>query len=64
MGVTLLAMALEGWCLGPLQKWKRLVMALGGLGLIDAGLVTDLFGLCVFIAMYALQRKKRSSSAN
>lgn len=62
LGVTLLAMALEGWCLGPLPKWQRLLMALGGLGLIDAGLLTDLFGFCVLIGIYAIQRKKRSLS--
>lgn len=55
LGVTLLAVGIEGYFLSPLKKWERLLSALAGIGLLDPGLVTDLLGLCVFTLIIGRQ---------
>ncbi|MDP2644961.1 MAG: TRAP transporter fused permease subunit [Desulfobacterales bacterium] len=45
IGITVLAVSLEGWFRKPVTRWRRLAAAAGGLLLLISGGVTDIIGL-------------------
>ena len=56
IGVWLLACATEGWFTERLALVPRVLFGLAALGLITPGALTDLIGLALAIAAWALQR--------
>jgi TRAP transporter 4TM/12TM fusion protein len=61
LGITALAAALEGYLMRPLQAWQRITLAIAALVLIVPGIVTDLVGAVLFVAVLgfvAMQNKK------
>ena len=55
VGLFCVAMALEGYFMTDVPMWLRIVAAIGGLGLIIPGLVTDLVGLGILVVIVAQQ---------
>jgi TRAP transporter 4TM/12TM fusion protein len=58
IGVFLLAMFTIGHYKAPLHWLVRLIALVGALGLLDPGTTTDLIGLAVLAAIYAIQTVK------
>ncbi|MDR3322535.1 MAG: C4-dicarboxylate ABC transporter permease, partial [Synergistaceae bacterium] len=63
LGVFMIATAVEGYLFKPVAAWQRIVIIAASLGLLHVGLITDLVGLGVFIAIAALQRYQISKEA-
>jgi TRAP transporter 4TM/12TM fusion protein len=63
IGIVSVAAAVDNWFLSKMAWWERLLAFVGGLGLIDPGITTDIIGigLCaiVFINQYMKWRKMR-----
>jgi len=55
VGIFAVAAALEGWLLDHMPWYQRLIIAAGGLMLIDPGIVTDFFGLALVAVIVLLQ---------
>lgn len=55
IGVFAVAAALEGYLITNMKVWTRLVIAAGGLLLIDPGALTDLIGIVLVVLMFAIQ---------
>ncbi len=56
VGVFLMASAVQGWLFGPLNPVLRLVTALGALGMIAGGWISDAIGLGVAALVLAVQK--------
>lgn len=56
-GVYLLSCAVQGWFLGHASAVVRIGLAAAGLTMIAGGWMTDAIGLCLTVAMIALQKK-------
>ena len=67
VGIIALAAALEGYLKGNLHWILRIILALGGLGLLIPGTVTDIAGLVVLVVVYGIQyllsRKAQATAA-
>lgn len=66
MGVILIASAIEGWMVTSLPLPFRVAAGAASFLLIDAGLITDLIGLAVFVAcaaqqFYAVKKNKAAA---
>jgi len=48
--------ALEGYLLRPTRLWERVLLLVAALGLLHAGLVTDLIGIAILVAVVVSQR--------
>ena len=59
IGVYLLAGALQRWFLGPLALLPRLLLLTGSVLLVAGGLMTDLFGVTLAVAVAAWQLRAR-----
>ena len=55
VGIFAVAAALEGWLLDHMPWYQRLIIAAGGLMLIDPGIATDFFGLALVAVIVLLQ---------
>ena len=55
VGIIALAAAVEGYLKGDLHWILRIVLALGGLGLLIPGTVTDVIGLVILILVFGFQ---------
>ena len=55
VGIIALAAAVEGYLKGALHWALRIVLALGGLGLLIPGTVTDVIGLVILVLVFGLQ---------
>ncbi|HEU0222332.1 MAG TPA: TRAP transporter fused permease subunit, partial [Paracoccaceae bacterium] len=60
VGIYLLAAAVQGWFLGPLNLPLRIASIVAALALIEGGLVTDLVGLGLGGAVFAWQMVQRT----
>lgn len=67
VGIIALAAAVEGYLKGNLHWILRIVLALGGLGLLVPGTVSDVIGLVILIVVYGVQylhgRKNQPAAA-
>ncbi len=65
VGLFCIAMALEGYFMTEVPVWLRILSAIGGLGLIIPGTVTDLIGLGILVIIFVEQilSKKRLANA-
>lgn len=63
VGVTALSAALEGYFKTHIAVWQRILMAVGGLMLIIPETMTDIIGIVIVAALFALNimRAKRES---
>jgi TRAP-type uncharacterized transport system fused permease subunit len=59
LGVVLIGVAVEGWFLGRVAWWARLAAGAAALGLLHAGLWTDLAGLGFAVLLTLWQRLRR-----
>ena len=57
VGIYLLAVAVQAWFFGPIGPVLRVILVAGGLGMIEGGVVTDLVGLAIGIAVFAYQKR-------
>ncbi|ALM51109.1 TRAP transporter permease [Halomonas huangheensis] len=58
LGIVLLAATVQAWFFGPVKAWQRLVMLIGALFLIYGGIYTDVAGLVIAGALFAMQRAR------
>ena len=67
VGIIALAAAVEGYLKGDLHWILRIVLALGGLGLLIPGTVTDVIGLVILLLVFGFQylrnRKNQPAAA-
>lgn len=56
IGVSLMAMALEGYIVRQMKMWERLIAAAAALLLIYPEPITDAIGLIILIGLYAFQK--------
>ncbi|GED23737.1 TRAP transporter permease [Halomonas halmophila] len=56
LGIVLLSATVQGWFFGPVKAWQRVVMLIGSLCMIYGGLLTDVAGLAIGIALFLMQR--------
>ncbi len=66
VGVIMLNAAVIGYLFGKCEKWQRLILALGALGLIYPGPVTDAIGFVCLLVIggFQLMQKKRLQKGN
>jgi len=60
IGVVCICFAVEGYMLGKIAVWKRVLLLASGCLLIKYGIVTDLIGLGSFALVFLLQRRKET----
>jgi TRAP transporter 4TM/12TM fusion protein len=58
VGLVAWAGALEGYLLRPTRLWERAVLLLAALGLLHAGLLTDLAGMAILAVVLAVQQRR------
>jgi len=58
IGLSSCTIAIVGYFKGELQLWERIILIIGGLGLIHKGLLTDLIGIGI-IFLFLFLRVKR-----
>ncbi|MDR0627111.1 MAG: TRAP transporter permease [Bifidobacteriaceae bacterium] len=63
LGVVLIGVAVEGFLFARVPPWLRLLVGGAALGLLHAGLWTDLVGLVVLVGLVAFQRIRLRRSA-
>jgi len=63
IGVMLFAAGLHGYFITAANTWQRGALIVGGLGLIDPGLVTDIIGAVLVIGVAAVQWSTRREGA-
>ena len=63
IGLFCVAMALEGFFMTKVPMWLRILSAIGGLGLIIPGLVTDLIGLAILAVIIVEQIISKKNAA-
>jgi TRAP transporter 4TM/12TM fusion protein len=61
IGVSFIAIGLEGFLFRPIQMWKRGIFILGGLILMVPGLLFDAVGLCVVLPVFLMEWRSRRS---
>jgi TRAP transporter 4TM/12TM fusion protein len=61
MGMYSLAGGLTGFVQDHCKWYERLLLVAGGLGMIDPGLYTDIFGLVVLAGVIILQKRRTSA---
>jgi TRAP transporter 4TM/12TM fusion protein len=57
LGIYLLSSGIIGWFFGRIGWILRILLIAAALGMLDAGLLTDLVGLAVAVAMFVYQKK-------
>jgi TRAP transporter 4TM/12TM fusion protein len=62
VGVILFAAGLHGYFLGPALLWQRALLLVGGLGLIDPGVTTDIVGAGAAVIVAASQLVARRTA--
>jgi TRAP-type uncharacterized transport system fused permease subunit len=62
IGMVSLSSALIGYLAASCRGWERLVLIVGGLLMINPGLVTDLIGAAMFAAVLTLQLRRARTS--
>ena len=61
IGVLGLAGGMQGYFVGRCRAWERILLAAGGLLLIDSGSMTDVIGIAFMVGVGALQWMRRKS---
>jgi TRAP-type uncharacterized transport system fused permease subunit len=61
MGMYSLAGGLTGFVQDHCKWYERLLLIAGGLGMIDPGLYTDIFGFTVLAVVIFLQKRRTST---
>ncbi len=56
LGVLMIALAVENYFLGRLNRIQRILLFLGGIALMAAGWTTDIVGLVIVSAIFILQK--------
>ena len=62
LGIFSIAAALEGYIVTHAPWWQRILLAAGGLCLIDPKLTTDLVGVAIIVVVIVLQIVMRKRS--
>ncbi|RUT31321.1 TRAP transporter permease [Arsenicitalea aurantiaca] len=57
IGIYFLAAAVQGWYFGLLNPALRIVLAIGALGMIQGGLLTDAIGLAIGVGLFIWQKR-------
>ncbi|WP_430514058.1 TRAP transporter permease [Pannonibacter phragmitetus] len=57
IGIYMLAAAVQGWYFGKLASVLRVVLLIGALCMIQGGLISDLAGLAIGVALLAYQKR-------
>jgi TRAP transporter 4TM/12TM fusion protein len=63
IGVSMLAMAIENFMMGPLAKWQRAATLIGGLLMIHVGVLTDVIGAVILLGIIGTQWSKKKKGA-
>lgn len=61
IGVFLLAVSVEGYFLTTVAAWFRVVIAVGALGLMQPGLLTDAIGIATLVLVFFVQKRKANA---
>lgn len=64
LGIFGVSAALEGYVVAHAPWWQRILLAAGGLSLIDPSLTTDIVGLCVIAFVIVIQVITRKKDKN
>jgi len=64
IGLIACTIAVNGYFRGELRLWERLVLLLGGLGVIHKGIVTDIFGIIILGLFLFWKLRKPASVRN
>jgi len=56
VGVVCIAAGLSGYLLRPMMRFERLLAIAAGLALVDGGLLTDVIGVAVLVALVLFQK--------
>ncbi|HSB03601.1 MAG TPA: TRAP transporter fused permease subunit [Thermodesulfobacteriota bacterium] len=59
MGVSFLAIGIEGFLFRPIQIWKRIVLMIGGFLTMIPGIIFDAVGLCMVLPILFLEWRWR-----
>ena len=62
LGIFGIAAALEGYVVARAPWWQRILLAAGGLCLIDPSLMTDIVGVAAIVIVVVLQIVMRKRS--
>ncbi|SEJ27610.1 TRAP transporter, 4TM/12TM fusion protein [Bhargavaea ginsengi] len=62
IGMAGVSSGLIGYFVGPSSWWERLLLVIGGLCLIDPDMITNIIGILVIAAIWAVQRKRESEN--
>ncbi|MCM3086533.1 TRAP transporter permease [Bhargavaea ginsengi] len=62
IGMAGVSSGLIGYFVGPSSWWERLLLIIGGLCLIDPDMITNIVGILVIAAIWAVQRKRESET--
>ena len=60
IGISFIAIGVEGFLFRPLTSYKRLVLGVGGLVTMIPGIVFDVVGLCLAVPIIVIEWKARS----
>ena len=63
IGISFIAIGLEGYLFRSLQMWKRGIFILGGLILMVPGLLFDAVGLCLVFPVFLMEWRARKSAS-
>ena len=61
IGISFIAIGLEGYLFRSLQMWRRGIFILGGLILMVPGLLFDAVGLCLVLPVFLMEWRSRKS---
>ena len=64
IGMFAIAGGLEGYMKKKLPWWQRILAIIGGLGMIDPNLITDLFGLLLIAIVVVFQYVIKDDTQN
>lgn len=63
-GTMVLAAAVQGWLLGSIKNYQRIILLIASLSLIKPGIYTDLIGFILFAIILAIQLSNRKSAVS
>ncbi|WP_434310136.1 TRAP transporter permease [Hominifimenecus sp. rT4P-3] len=65
VGVIALSMGVFGYCVGPIEPWKRALFIVGGALMVYTSILTDVIGLAIVVILVGVEiaKKKRQKAA-
>jgi TRAP-type uncharacterized transport system fused permease subunit len=61
LGISFIAIGLEGFLFSPMNMLKRGIFILGGLILMVPGLIFDAIGLCLVLPLFLIEWRSKKS---